>query len=146
MVSTGDPLGVDIACTTGFPLVTRLCWGEENLGNAAIRRLNSDEGCLESIGDDPNYGFNVIDYLNRDFDPNQPGALAALGARVRAELEKDERFQTVNVRVLAGADGLSILIEGETARGPFSLVLGVGDLTVDRLNQGIPAPSPTGDL
>lgn len=146
MANTGDPLGTDIACTTGFPLVMRLCFGMENLENAQLRRLNSDEGCLESIGDDPNYGYNLVDHLNEDFDRNQPGALAAIGGRVRAEMEKDDRLQSVQARMVTGDGDLVSFIEGETAVGPFSLVAAVGDLTVDRLNQGVSGPGPTGDL
>ena len=101
MANTGDPLGVDIACSTGFPLVMRLCWGDENLQNACLRRLNADEGCLESIGDDPDYGFNLMGQLNKSFDGQ--GDMAAVGSRVRAELEKDERLVNLNVRVITGA-------------------------------------------
>jgi hypothetical protein len=141
MANTGDPLGCDIAATTGFPLVMRLCWGEENLQNALLRRLNADEGCLESIGDDPNYGLNVAKLLNKSF--SGPGDLAAEGSAVRAELEGDPRASNISVRVASGQDQLIIMVAGESAAGPFSLVAGVGDMTVDRLNQG-PTGSATG--
>jgi hypothetical protein len=134
MANTGDPLGCDIACATGFPLVMRLCWGEENLQNAALRRLNSDEGCLASIGDDPNYGFNVAGQINKSFD--RAGDMAALGSRVRSELEKDDRIASVTARVATGDDTLVVIVAGESAAGPFSLVAGVGEMTVDRMNLG----------
>lgn len=136
MANTGDSLGCDIAATTGFPLVMRLCWGDENLQNACIRRLNSDEGCLESIGDDPDYGFNVMTQLNKSFDGQ--GDMAALGSRVRAELEKDERIVNLSARVLTGDNQLIVPIEAESVAGPFSLVVAVGDMTADRMNQGLP--------
>lgn len=100
MVHIGDPLGCDIYCTTDFPLVMRLAWGEENLQAACLRRLNCDEGALASIGDDPNYGFNLVQQLNKSFD--RPGDMAAAGNRVRAELEKDERIQNIQARVVTG--------------------------------------------
>lgn len=148
MANTGDPLGCDIACTTGFPLVMRLCWGEDNLQNASIRRLNSDEGSLEAIGDDPTYGFNLTKQLNKSFDRSQPGALAAVGSQVRGELEKDPRLNSVTARVVTGADddaepSLMVFVEGESTAGPFSLVAAVGDMTVDRLNQGLVSASAT---
>jgi hypothetical protein len=146
MANTGDPLGVGIACTSGYPLRMVLCWGNENLGNSIIRRLNSDEGSLASIGDDSDYGFNVVNYLNASFDRSQPGALAAFSARIRSEVEKDPRVQRAQVRVIAGGDTLTIYIDGMTANGPFSLVLGVGELTVERLNQGLPGQTPTVNL
>ena len=146
MANIGDPLGADIACTTGFPLRMRLCWGRENLGNAQIRRLNSDEGCLASIGDDPDYGYNLANHLNASYDRSQPGALAAVGGRAKAEMEKDVRVEQAKTRIIAGGDSLTVHAELLTENGPFSLVLGVGDLTVDRLNQGLPGTLPTGDL
>jgi hypothetical protein len=100
MSNTGDPLGVDIHCTTGFPLRMRLAYGDENLGNAALRRLNADEGCLVSIGDDPNYGFNLAKKLNSTLDV--PGDMAAIGARSAAELEKDPRLSRMSARVYMG--------------------------------------------
>jgi|WetSurMetagenome_2_1015567.scaffolds.fasta_scaffold207578_2 hypothetical protein len=103
MATIGDPLGCDIYCTTGFPLVMRLCWGEENLQAASLRRLSSDDGCLESIGDDPSYGYNVGKQLNKSFD--RPGDMAAVGARSMAELEKDERIVRVRARVIVGEGG-----------------------------------------
>ena len=38
---------------------------------------------------------------------------------------------------------LTIFIDGVSDKGPFSLILGVGDLTVERMNQGLPGQSPT---
>lgn len=146
MANIGDPLGCDIACTTGFPLRMRMCWGQENLGNAQIRRLNADEGSLASIGDDPDYGYNLADQINASFDRSQPGALAAVGGRVRAELEKDVRINQAKARIIAGGDSLTVYLNLSTEVGPFSLVVGVSDLTVDRLNQGLPGTLPTGDL
>jgi hypothetical protein len=151
MANTGDPLGCGIACTTGFPLVMRLAWGEENLQNAALRRLNADEGCLAAIGDDPNYGYNLVKQLNKSFDRKQPGALAAIGSRVRSELEKDDRLNSCTARVVTGEGsdgepGLMVFVEGESAAGPFALVAGVGEMTVERLNRGVPGASPTQEI
>jgi hypothetical protein len=124
----------------------RLCWGEENLGNALIRRLNSDEGCLASIGDDPDYGYNLANHVNASFDRARPGALAAVGGRSRTELEKDVRVDQARTRIIAGGDSLAVYAELATESGPFSLVVGVSDITVDRLNRGLPGVTPTGDL
>jgi hypothetical protein len=113
----------------------RLCWGDENLQNADLRRLNADEGSLASIGDDPDYGFNLVGQLNKSWDGQ--GNMAALGSRVQAELEKDVRHTNVRARVLTGDGQLVVAIEGESVAGPFALVAAVGDMTVDRINQGI---------
>jgi hypothetical protein len=137
-MANGDPLGCGIAASTGFPLVMRLCWGEENLQNACLRRLNADQGSLASIGDDPTYGRNVAALLNKSFD--RPSDMAAEGSQIAAELRKDERVQSATARVATGQGSLIVVVQGQSAAGPFSLVAGVGDMTVDRLNQGITAP------
>ena len=100
MAAHGDPLGVDVECTTGFPLAWRLVWGTRNLQCALLRRLNCDEGALLSIGDDGTYGYNLAAQLNNDWPR---GEMASMNARVRAELEKDERVQNVTVRTVMGS-------------------------------------------
>jgi len=138
MTNIGDPLGCDIACATGFPLVMQLCWGEENLQNACLRRLNADQGSLASIGDDSTYGRNVVKLLNKSFD--RRGDMAAEGSQIAAELRKDDRVQSATARVATGQGQLIVIIEGQSAVGPFALVAAVGDVSVQRLNQGIVAP------
>ena len=45
MTTTSDPLGIDVAATLDLDPTLRLCFGQENLANACLRRLNSVEGC-----------------------------------------------------------------------------------------------------
>lgn len=144
MANTGDPLGVGIACSTGFPLAMRLCWGEENLQNSLLRRLHAGQGCLAFIGDDPTYGRDVANLLNRSW--SETGEMAAEGGAIAAELRKDPRVQDARARIVASQDSLTIYIDGESAEGPFSLVVPVGSLTVAKFNQGLAAPSPTETL
>lgn len=144
MANTGELLGCDIACATGFPLVMRLCWGEENLRKACLRRLSADEGCLASIGDDPTYGHNIAKLLNKSW--NRQGDMAAEGSAIAAELRKDVRVQDARARVVAGKENLAVYVTGESAAGKFSLVAAVGDMTVAKLNQGLPGPGPTETL
>jgi len=141
MANQGDPLGVGIACTTGFPLRMQLCWGVENLQNSLLRRLNASQGCLASIGDEQTYGYDVNDLLNRDWSGT--GEMAAEGSAIAAELRKDPRVQDARARIVASQDGLTIYIDGESAVGPFSLVVPVRDLTVAKLNQGLAGTGPT---
>jgi hypothetical protein len=101
MANNGDELGVDILCTTDFPLRMTLVYGNDNVKAACIRRLNCDEGALASIGDDANYGYNLAAQLNNDFGP---GDLAAIGSRVRAELEKDDRVQRARALVMTSSE------------------------------------------
>ena len=94
-----DPLGIDLAVTTDLDPTFRLCYGAENLGNALLRRLNAEAGSLDSIGDDPNYGYALA---NATMDERtKQGDLADISAKVNEQLSQDERVQSVNARILA---------------------------------------------
>lgn len=64
---------------------------------------------------------------------------AALPGRIRAELTKDERIESVDVVVLAkdessaGGRSYEITIEAITGEGPFTLAVGVDGVTVELL-------------
>jgi hypothetical protein len=123
----GDPLGVDIYSAGGFPLRMRLTYGQENLEAALARRLSADEGCLESIGDDPDYGYNLTALIGKDWSP---GALAAVGSRIAAEVLKDSRVQSANVTATLTNGTLQITITGTSATGPFGFIANVGQAGV----------------
>ena len=125
--NAGDPLGVDIYATTGFPLRMRLTYGQENLVAALSRRLTSDEGCLESIGDDPDYGYNLNSLIQADWSP---GTLAAEGSRIAAEVLKDSRVQTAKATATLTNGTLQIAITGTSATGPFGFVANVSQAGV----------------
>lgn len=97
-----DPLGIDIECTTDLDPHFRLARGTRNLGNALLRRLNADAGSLASIGDDPNYGYNLADAAMADISGQ--GELAVINAKVNAQLMQDERVQSVSARVVASVE------------------------------------------
>jgi hypothetical protein len=94
-----DPLGIDISLTVDLDPSFRLCHGIENLGNAQLRRLNCDAGAMASIGEDPNYGENIVNMVS-----GENVDLPSVNARVTAQLSQDERIQTVQARVIAVAD------------------------------------------
>lgn len=141
MPNNADPLGVDIFWTDDFPLRMRLAHGLENLQCAALRRLSSDEGCLEDIGDDPSYGNNLMAELNNE---HNPGDLAAQGGRTQSELEKDPRLSNVRAKLVLSGSGsggqeLLVSVEGDTEIGPFELVAQVTNMSIKKLNAGLPA-------
>jgi len=141
MSTTGDPLGIDLAAALDLDPTFRLCSGQENLANACIRRLNSEEGCLAEIGGDPEYGYDVRARLNSE--SSDPHALGAINAAVRNELLKDPRILDAAPQVVAVAGkGTTIPIRLQTAQGPFDFVAAVGDTSVDFLKQGLPAGIP----
>jgi len=131
--NAGDPLGVDIYSAGGFPLRMRLSYGRENHEAALARRLSSDEGCLESIGDDPDYGYNLNSLVQADWSP---GALAAEGSRVSAEMLKDARTQSASTTATLTNGTLQIQGSGTTATGPFGFVANVSQAGVIFSQQG----------
>ena len=125
--NSGDPLGVDIYSAGGFPLRMRLSYGQENLEAALARRLSADEGCLESISDDPDYGYNLNSLIQADWSP---GALAAESSRIAAEVLKDPRVQTAKATATLTNGTLQITITGTAATGPFGFVANVSQAGV----------------
>jgi hypothetical protein len=101
-MATSDPLGVDLAISDDLDPNFRLCHGNENLSLALCRRLSSPPGCLESIGDDPNYGYDIPGHLNTE--TTDPGALSIISGAARAEMLKDPRVQDVQPQIIAIPD------------------------------------------
>ena len=147
MSTTSDPLGIDIVAALDLDPTFRLCHGEENLANACIRRLNSEEGCLAEIGGDPEYGYDIRAQLNNE--STDPHALGSINAAARSELLKDPRILDAAPQVVAVAgQGTTLPIRLQTAQGPFAFVAAVGDMGVDILKQGLPSgiPALQGDV
>jgi hypothetical protein len=101
-MATSDPLGVDLAVTDDIDPTFRLCHGAENLSNALCRRLSSPSGCLESIGDDPDYGYDLPGQLNSE--ETRSSDLARISGAVKAEMLKDPRVQDVQPQIIAVTD------------------------------------------
>jgi hypothetical protein len=101
--------------------------GRQCLAEALARRLVTTRGTL--IGD-PEYGFNLLGFVNDDIDAR---GLALVAAGVEAEMLKDERVvhATAAVSFLSGV--LIVAITITDGRGPFKLVLSVSDVTVSIL-------------
>jgi hypothetical protein len=97
-----DPLGVDLAVSDDLDPHFRLCHGNENLSLALCRRLSSPSGCLESIGDDPNYGYDLPGQLNTE--ETDPKDLSIINGSARAEMLKDPRVQDVSPQTIAVTD------------------------------------------
>lgn len=122
--------GSDTSCVTDIGLVDVLVTDPALLISQRIaRRLQTPNGALAVIGDDPDFGFDVRQFVNGKFGPSQLGAAQSI---VQAEVEKDEEVSSATVTITLGAAGaLSIVISGTSAAGPFSFTMAVGQLTVD---------------
>lgn len=120
--------GVDISALPDLDF--RLQSGLPNLAEAVARRLMTPRGGLFY---DPDYGLDLRQYLNEALTDEVRYEIETL---VAAECEQDERILAANATVVEGppqARALRILIELETAEGPFRLLLGVNAVSVEVL-------------
>jgi hypothetical protein len=120
--------GSDTACTTDLPLVSTLVTDPRQLiGQRTIRRLTTPRGALALINDDPNFGFDVRQYVNAILTPAQ---ISTAQSNIQDEVTKDEQVQSADVAFTLGAAGaIFIQIAMQTLAGPFSMTLTVNDLT-----------------
>ncbi len=120
--------GSDTACTTDLPLVsTTITDPRQLIGQRTIRRLTTPRGALALINDDPNFGFDVRQYVNAKLTPAQ---IATAQSNIQDEVTKDEQIQSAEVAFSIGAAGaVSIQIAMQTLAGPFSMTLTVNELT-----------------
>lgn len=97
------------------------------VGQRIARRLLTPRGGLAAIGGDPNFGWDVRQYINGKLSPT---ALAQAQQAIAAECLKDEAVQSASVTFAYAFNGaLTISIQLVGASGPFQLVLPVQDLT-----------------
>lgn len=139
-----SPLGTDLAVTTDINPSFRLCSGPENLQNAIFRRLTTPAGALESIGDNPDYGEDVAGHLNSE--EGDQASLARINARIISQVYADPRIEQARAQLVSAPAldaSLMVSVVGRSIDGPFEFVANVDDMTVDRLNEGLPDTMPT---
>lgn len=126
--------GTDLSCTTGLR-TGRYVTGARLVAEAAFRRLSTPRGSLFWGEDEADYGLDLTELILGQ--PATSTLANSLEARIRNELLKDERIDTVTVSVVASRTGpavtYDIAISATTAEGPFELTLGVSDVSVDLL-------------
>lgn len=121
--------GHDLACVSDLAPDLRSVSGRRALSEALARRLSTGRGKLL---DDPNYGYDLTQYLGDDLSP---GDLAAVRAGAEAECSKDERVNGVIVTVTKLPLGqMTVTVSIDDATGTFQLVLAVSAVTVDILS------------
>lgn len=126
-MSSTTNFGTDLSCIDDLTDAMLETSGRILLGQAIARRLITPRGGLI---DDPNYGFDVRDYLNDDIGP---GDLARLQAGVNAEAVKDERVIRCTSKATFASGVLVLDLALVDSDGPFKLVLAVSDVTVQLL-------------
>lgn len=122
--------GLDLACVDDLDADMTEVTGRRVLAEALARRLSTPRGGLI---DDPNYGTDVRGYLNDDLSKAD---IARIGAAVDAECRKDERVLRTTTQVGFVSGALTLSIQVVDLSGPFRLVLGVTDVSVDVLKVG----------
>ena len=113
------------SCVTDLTMPAVMVSGNRVVAEAIVRRLQTPLGGLI---DDPNYGYLIANEINDDLSPAD---VSRIQSGVEEECLKDERVVAADVTVtLTGAGTLVVNILVSTATGPFSLVLGISDVTV----------------
>lgn len=125
--------GTDIDAYFDVPIVWGLASGLRNLGNQLARRLST---VLGTMPDDPNYGFDVRDFLNGGFTTAQLGQIQSGASR---ECLKDPRVQDCAAIFSWNSPlaAMTVTLQITTADGTFEFVLGVSDLTVELLDASV---------
>lgn len=133
-MTTDADFGRDLVALDSLD-TTRTVTGIWALLYALGRRLSTARGRLL---DDPDYGFDVREYLSEEIDVSNPRTLLELQGGARAECMKDDRVGACTVRAtfLDLARRLTIEVLGESSEGPFELTLGVSAVTVEILKGG----------
>ena len=97
------------------------------IGQRVMRRLLTPRGGLASIGGDPNFGWDVRQYINSRLSATQ---VAQAQLEIRNECLKDDEVLDATVTLAYTFNGaLTITIQLQAAAGPFSLVLPVQNLS-----------------
>jgi hypothetical protein len=85
--------------------------------------------------DEANYGLDLLDMVGTVSTKSEA---VALGGRIRNELLKDERIESVDATVVTVQQGpvtiLDVTVEAETREGPFALTIQVDELSAQLLN------------
>ncbi len=125
--------GKDTSCTTELR-PGRYATGPRLVAEACYRRLTTPRGMLRGGDEEAHYGLDLTDLIGSSTTKLDA---AAMGARVKAELLKDERLINVKVDVIRVVEGpatsYDITIIGETDAGPFDLQVGVSEVSTELL-------------
>lgn len=119
--------GRDISCTTSLR-TGRYATSARLVAEALYRRLTTPRGTLRGGDEEESYGFDLTELVGNNTD------VVALPGRISAEAHKDPRIDTIEVDIVestvAAARSLAITIEATTAEGPFTLQIGIDDVSV----------------
>ena len=97
------------------------------IGQRLARRLTTPRGALAAVGDDPDQGWDCLQYVNAKLTSAQ---ITIAQAQIQAECLKDEEVLSAAVRMTFSGNALTIAISGTSSQGPFNLTVAIDQLTV----------------
>lgn len=120
--------GTDISGVGDIDPYGSIVTGPRIVAEACARRLSTPQG---RVIDDPNYGFDLTQFINDDVTN---ASLAQLRAGAVEECLKDERVLTARCDAVFAKSILTVTIAIVDGDGPFSLVLSVSATSVSILS------------
>jgi len=111
----------------------RLARGPRLVGQRCYHRLITPRGTLLGGRDEADFGLDLASLVGSTSPPSSE----SLAAQIRAELLKDPEVESVTAHVEESRDGAlirwTITVDARSAKGPFRLVVGVSDVSVELL-------------
>ncbi len=119
--------GSDTFCLDDLPLIdTQITDPRVLIGQRIARRLSTPHGALGLIGDDPDAGWDVKQYVLAKMGPS---AISVAKSQIVSECIKDEQVLDCDCQMSLTGNSLGITLALTTAAGPFALTLNVNELT-----------------
>lgn len=116
--------GADFSGVMDIDLSLSVVSGRQALAQSILRRLSTRTGTLR---DDPSYGDDIRLFIGKAISPDE------VAQRVEAQVFADERIRDARVTVDFLGEDLNIHLVLVDATGPFRLVVGVSELSLDLL-------------
>lgn len=134
-VEEAELYGTATTCVSDLPSISVQVAGRRAVAEALVRRLTTPRGGLATIDPSPEaaeYGFDIRQYVNAKIGPAE---ITAAEAAIANECAKDERVEScvATLTFVRETGKLTISLEVTLSTGPFTLVLGVTELTVEIL-------------
>lgn len=120
--------GSDTTCLDDLPLIdTQVTDPRVLIGQRIARRLTTPRGALALINDDPDFGWDVRQYINAKLTEAQKASAARV---IQDEVLKDQQVEAATVSFsVSNAGAVYIRLDVAASGGPFSLTLSVSQLT-----------------
>lgn len=120
-------LGNDTDCVTDIPLVDRQVTSPALLvGQRIARMLQTPRGALGLIGDDPDRGWDVRQYVNAKLTS---AIITTAQQQITNECLKDEAVESADVTMNFNQGIITITISLVTSAGPLTMTMNVSQLT-----------------